>query len=96
MKQEPLRRLLTQLHSELQTAPSVEDNNRALLHSLASDIETLLNYSQHTSLDDVQSRDHRTTLAHRLESSIAVFEISHPNLTATMNSIIATLNNLGI
>lgn len=90
MDDKKLRRLLEQLHAELEHTESLDDKGRDLLRRLDADIRGLLNRSQGDALQ-VQA----PTLE-RLEAAINHLEITHPTLTMALSELLTTLNNAGI
>lgn len=90
MDDEKLRKLLEQLHSELEHTQSVDDKGRALLKDLDMDIRGLLNRSEGDALQ-VQP-----PVLGRLEDSIDHFELTHPTLTMALSELLTALNNAGI
>lgn len=90
MDDEKLRKLLEQLHSELEHTQSVDDKGRVLLKDLDMDIRGLLNRSEGDALQ-VQP-----PVLGRLEDSIDHFELTHPTLTMALSELLTALNNAGI
>lgn len=90
MDKQELRKLLDQLHSEIENAESIEDSDREQLRHLASDIGDLLARSPHGATK-VQS-----PLLERMEDSISYLEVTHPTLTQTLSKMLETLSNAGI
>ena len=86
MSPENLKTLLSSLHSELEHHPTLGPEERALLEDLAKDITALVETKQTTPPD----------LIDRLETSIADFEVSHPELVNTISKILEGLSNAGI
>ncbi len=86
MSAENLRTLLRTLHSELEHHPTLGSEEKALLEDLAKDITALLDADQTTN----------PALINRLESSIADFEVSHPELVNVISKILEGLSNAGI
>ncbi len=87
MTDSPVRELLTQLHSTLESGKPVSAADRELLRQLAADIQTALERT---------ADGRRESLADRLRSAITRFEVSHPDLTATMARAARTLGDMGI
>jgi hypothetical protein len=84
-----LRRHLTDLHSELGSAPGLDPTSRELLLEVMHDI-------QHTLERDAEPRTHAGSLAERLRESARAFETSHPLLVATVGRVADALASLGI
>ena len=85
-----LRKLLEQLHSEIEHTESVDEKGRELLRDLGTDISDLLARSTAG-----QAQPQPSTLE-RLEDSISYLEVTHPTLTATLSKVLETLSNAGI
>jgi len=89
MDKQQLHQSLEQLHTDLQHAQSVDDNERELLQSLMKDIQELLNRSE-------ASTQHYHSLGERLSASLLRFELSHPALTTSIAEAVEALNRIGI
>ncbi len=85
-----LDKLLEQLHQEIERTHNVGDKEQALLRELSGDIRQLLDRSQDSLNPPIP------TTVQRLEASIDLLEISHPNLTSLMTRLLAILSNAGI
>jgi hypothetical protein len=83
---ERLRGELEKLHAELARARSVDEDSRALLHTLAADIERVLE----------QSGEAGRGLRARVEQLAVRFETDHPRLAATLNQLTDSLARMGI
>jgi len=90
MDDKKLRKLLEQLHGELEHTQSLDDKGRALLSDLELDIRGLLD---RTKEGDLQIQP---PMLGRLEDSIDHFEITHPTLTMALSELLNALNNAGI
>lgn len=90
MDEPALRKLLEQLHTEIEHTQSVDEKGRELLRDLGSDIRELLARSE---ADQAQAQQ---SLLGRLEESISYLEVSHPTLTNTISKILESLSNAGI
>lgn len=90
MDKQELRKLLDQLHSEIENAESIEDSDREQLRHLAGDIGDLLARSSSRTVKA------QPPLLERMEDSISYLEVTHPTLTQTLSKIIETLSNAGI
>jgi len=90
MDDQKLRKLLEQLHSELENTQSLDDKGQVLLRDLDADIRGLLDRSQGDALQ-VQS-----PMLGRLEAAIDHMEITHPTLTMALSELLTALNNAGI
>jgi phytoene/squalene synthetase len=90
MTDENLRKLLEQLHDELERAESVDDKGDELLRHLNEDISNLLKRSEKGKAHSDES------LLERLEDAIDHFEVSHPTLTTMLSEMMTILSNAGI
>jgi len=90
MTDENLRKLLEQLHDELERAESMDEKGDELLRHLNADIENLLKRSgKGRELSD-------ESVLERLEDAIDHFEVTHPTLTTTLSEMMRILSNAGI
>jgi len=90
MDEQELRKLLEQVHNEIENTKSVDDKGRELLHDIGADIRELLARSGEETLDA------QPTMLKSLEDSISYLEITHPTLTNTLSKILESLSNAGI
>jgi len=90
MDQQELRKLLEQLHAEIEHTQSVDDRGRELLRDLAGDISELLARS------NGQPTPAGPGLLTKMEESISYLEVTHPTLTSTITKILESLSNAGI
>jgi len=90
MDEQDLRKLLEQLHAEIEHTSSVDEKGRELLRDLGSDIDDLLARSKEDQTQVQQS------LIGRLEESIQYLEVTHPTLTNTLSKLMESLSNAGI
>ncbi|MBI2757917.1 MAG: DUF4404 family protein [Chloroflexi bacterium] len=90
MDDKKLRKLLEQLHDELEHTQSLDDKGRALLRDLDADIRSLLNRSKGDALQA------QPPVLERLEETIDHLEITHPTLTMALSELLTALNNAGI
>jgi hypothetical protein len=90
MTDEATRNLLKTLHSALNGATSIAEKDRALLKQLSADIEALL------AQPDAIPRAEHQSLINRLQVAVTRFEVSHPDLTATMSQVSKALGDMGI
>ncbi|MDR3574138.1 MAG: DUF4404 family protein [Anaerolineaceae bacterium] len=91
MDDQELRKLLDQLHTEIEHTHSLDEDGRQLLHHLETDINELLKRTE----NDTLPQAHPSTIQ-SLTDSIDYFEISHPILTGQLNKLLAILSNAGI
>ena len=87
MKDQKLDQLLEQLHKEIEGIDSVDEKGRELLRALAAEINNLLERT---------GGSHPASLLERVEQAMEHFEVSHPDLTATLANLSAILSNAGI
>lgn len=87
MSDENLRKLLEQLHQELEHTESVDEKGNELLRHLNADIRDLLERSE------VKTDD---SMLERLQDTIDHFEVTHPTLTTMLSEMMTILSNAGI
>lgn len=90
MSHEKIRDLLQKLHHTLTSTTTISDGDRKLLEQLSADIHALLAESGRGSPAEGRS------VVERLRTTITRFEVSHPDLTATLGQISKTLADMGI
>jgi hypothetical protein len=90
MDDQELRKLLDQLHNEIEQTESIDEKGRELLRDLATDISELLVRS-----NDGQAKAQPSLLG-RLEDSISYLGVTHPTLTQALARMLETLSNAGI
>jgi type II secretory pathway component PulF len=90
MDNEQFRQTLQQLHAELHNAKSIDESSRQLMLDLRDDLQQIIDKSYNEEYGDLPG------LMKRLENAVERFEISHPKLSAAINNVISTFNNLGI
>ena len=88
MDEKELRELLEKVHAEIEKTQSVDENGRELLRDLESDIRGLLARSQ--------EKQTEPPIVERLDNTIKYFEVTHPDLTATLSELMTILSNAGI
>lgn len=90
MSDENLRKLLEQLHDELERTQSVDEKGDELLRHLNADIRDLLKRSEKgQELSD-------ESMLERLQDAVDHFEVTHPTLTTTLSEMMRILSNAGI
>ena len=89
MEDNELRKLLEQVHNEIERTPAIDENSQALLSDLDNDIRALLSRSR------IHSKTQQKTIR-RIEDTIDRLEVTHPNLTTMLSELLATLSNSGI
>ena len=87
MAEQELRKLLDQLRGELDQVDKLDDSQRDMLRSLATDIENRL---------DPDVEDETYPLLNGLQSAVERFEVSHPALTKLLGDALTALSNAGI
>jgi hypothetical protein len=90
MDEQELRKLLEQLHNEIEQTQTVDEKGRELLQDLGSDIRELLARSGQ---DNIEARP---SMLKRMEDSVSYLEVTHPTLTNTLSKILESLSNAGI
>ena len=90
MSDENLRKLLEQLHDELERAESMDEKGDELLRHLNADIQNLLKRSEK---GKAQSDE---PVLERLQDAIDHFEVTHPTLTTMLSEMMTILSNAGI
>jgi hypothetical protein len=90
MENKELRKLLDQLHTEINNTTSIDDKGRELLRDLDGDIRELLERSE-TSPGLAHS-----SLVQRLQKTLDHFEVTHPDLTMLISRLLESLSTAGI
>jgi hypothetical protein len=90
MSDENLRRLLEQLHDELEHTESMDEKGDELLRHLNADIRDLLKRSGKVKGESDDS------MLERLQDAIDHFEVTHPTLTTMLSEMMTILSNAGI
>jgi len=85
-----IRDHLKTLHGALNGATVITEGDRELLEQLSVDIETLL------AQPGAMARADHHSIVNRLQTAVTRFEVSHPDLTATMAQVSKALENMGI
>ena len=85
MSEESLRALVAGLRSELAQAHDLDADAREVLHSLAQEVEAVLQ-SRPTG-----SRVVEPSLRDRLADRVRELEVSHPKLSRTVGNLVDTL-----
>jgi len=84
------RKLLQQLHDEINRTQAVDEKGSELLKDIDQDIRALLERSEEHPVELHPSG------VQRLESAISHFEVTHPNLTMLISKLLDTLNTAGV
>ncbi len=90
MENEELRKLLQQLHDEIEKTQIVDEKGTAILSDLDGDIRALLERSEEQ-LTPIQA-----SIFQRLDAGLLHFEVTHPSLTVMISKLLDTLSNAGI
>ncbi len=90
MDNKDLRKLLQQLHDEVENTQTVDEQDSELLRDLDGHIRTLLDRSEE---NPVQVQP---AFVGRLEETFYRFEVSHPRLTTLVSKVLDSLSNAGI
>jgi len=90
MDSQELRGLLRQLHDEIENARSVDEEGSELLRDLDGDIRDLLERSGESAIQLHPS------IVQRLEDALHHFEVTHPELTTLISSLLNSLSGAGI
>jgi hypothetical protein len=90
MDDQELRKLIEQLHAEVQNTKSVDEKGQELLVHLESDIRKLL-----ARTGEGTAAAHPSTLQ-RLQEGLDHFELTHPTLTIRISKLLEALSNVGI
>ena len=90
MDDQEFRKLIEQLHSELQNAQTVDEKGKELLLHLDSDIRELLDRTGGYGVPI------RPSTIRRLEEGLDHFEVTHPDLTILISKLLESFNNVGL
>jgi hypothetical protein len=90
MENEELRKLLQQLHDEIEKTQTIDEKGTEILSDLDGDIRALLERSEEQ-LTPVQP-----SIIQRLDAGLLHFEVTHPSLTVMISKLLDTLSNSGI
>lgn len=90
MRKEEFCKTLKQLHNELGSTHSVDENGRKLLSVLRDDIRRVLEQSEQ------EDFGHHPSFIEQLKEAALHFDQSHPRLASSLRQMIDTLSNIGI
>ncbi|MGB8214778.1 MAG: DUF4404 family protein [Anaerolineales bacterium] len=90
MDDQELRKLIEQLHSEIQNTTTVDEKGQELLLHLDADIRELLDRTGGYGIPV-----HPSTIQ-RMEEGLEHFEVTHPALTTLLAKLLESLSNVGI
>ena len=88
MNNSELVELLEKLHKEIEGTQSVDEQGQELLRELSADIQELLG--------STEEKKAASSMLERMETSIDHFEVTHPELTSALSSLVTILSNAGI
>ncbi len=91
MDKQQLHQLLTQLHTALTEAQSVEGDDRELLEHLQGDVQAIL-----ARAGEAASPQEYHSLGNNLQQAVQQFERSYPDLTWAMGEVLDILSRAGI
>jgi hypothetical protein len=91
-----LRTRLSELHTQLEAARSLDPESQALLRQLMADIEQALARGSVGEQQLVRQHTHRGSLIRRLGDATRGFESTHPMLSGAVGSVIDALSRMGI
>ena len=87
-----LHEQLARLHAELARAERIDDESRALLVTLLSDITRLLEISG----GGTAAKESTASIPERMETAAVGFEAEHPSLSAAIRGVIEALSRAGV
>jgi hypothetical protein len=90
MEDQELRKLIEQLHAEIQNTHSVDKKGQELLTHLEADIQELLDRAEGN------VRPVHPSTIQRMEDGLSHFEATHPALTTLLSRLLESLSNVGI
>ncbi len=90
MSDKELRKLLEQLHAEIERTKKVDDKGKELLRDLDGHIRELLARSDGASMKPTPA------MTRGLENAIRHLEVTHPELTTALSRLMEALSNAGI
>ena len=88
MTSQEIDKLLEQLNKEIEGIQPDDEKGQELLRELSADIRELL--------ERAESKQPAPSMTKRLEASIDHFEVTHPELTTALSSLLNILSNAGI
>jgi hypothetical protein len=90
MDNEEHRKLLQQLHDEINNATTVNETDVELLRDLEGDIRALLARTVESPVE------YHPGFVQRLEGALARFEVAYPDLTKLISKLLDSLSSAGI
>jgi hypothetical protein len=88
-----IRRMLIQLHDELEHTQTLDESEQVMMRHLMNDIQEMLARTEHQKNPRYQPS---STFVDRLEESVETLEVSHPTLSSLIRKALDTLNVAGI
>jgi hypothetical protein len=90
MDSDPSRKILEQVHDEINNTNAVDEKDIEMLRDLDKDIRMLIERSgEHA--EPVHSE-----IIERMQDSLTHFEVDHPELTSLISKLIDSLSNAGV
>ena len=89
VREQHLRQMLEQLHTELQRTDTIDDRSRELLRSVLGDIEDLLDRKEKRGTQP-------ESIVERLRETVRAFETTHPALTEAIGRVADALAGMGV
>jgi len=89
MEKKHLQQIIENLHRELASTDSIDEESRLLLQELARDVEKLAS-------DEEVPGVERETTAGQLQTAALRFESEYPKLSMALSEVIDALGRLGI
>jgi ribosome maturation protein Sdo1 len=88
MNNQEINKALENLKKEIEAVQPDDEKGQELLRELSADIRELL--------DRAEAKQAPVPMVQRLEESVEHFEVTHPELTSTLSSLLSILSNAGI
>ena len=94
-KDEEIRKMLIQLHDELQQTPgeSLNKDEKDMLRHLMKDIQVMLDQPEEPGARIFPANE---SILDQFEQSVDLLELNHPTLSAAIRKVLDTLNIAGI
>ena len=92
MNQEDLRNTLATLHAQLSSAGEIDAETQAMLQTVTSDIQRLLE----PGTTETVAQDSGDSLSERLRTTLIEFEARHPHVGGLLERITDGLSSMGI
>jgi Domain of unknown function (DUF4404) len=88
MDNDQSRKLLQQIHAEINNLQTVDEKDLELLRDLDVDIQALLERSAELPV--------HPSVIQRMQTSLSHFEATHPNLTVLISKFLDSLSTAGV